>query len=46
MPQNINQMCEQNETQQNQINEDEIKYKKKKPWLYSNDQHFAKKNLE
>lgn len=28
------------------INQDEIKYKKKKPWLYSNDPNFAKKNLE
>lgn len=28
------------------IKQDEIKYKKKKPWLYSNDKDFAKKNLE
>ena len=28
------------------IKQDEIKYKKKKAWLYSNDRNFAKKNLE
>jgi len=28
------------------IKQDEIKYKKKKAWLYSNDPKFAKKNLE
>ena len=28
------------------IKQDEIKYKKKDPWLYSNDPDFAKKNLE
>ncbi|MFQ5965968.1 MAG: helix-turn-helix domain-containing protein [Candidatus Scalinduaceae bacterium] len=27
------------------IKQDEIKYKKKTPWLYSNDPHFAKKNF-
>lgn len=26
------------------IKQDELKYKKKKPWLYSNDSNFAKKN--
>ncbi len=26
------------------IKQDEIKYKKKTPWLYSNDSDFAKKN--
>jgi transposase len=28
------------------IKQDEIKYKKKYPWLYSNDPNFSKKNLE